>query len=409
MGEKESMVQRVYRQIREADIDAPMVITTCISQVDALRGQLGTDVETVLEPSRRDTFPAIALSAFYLAKEKCCPNEEVVIVLPVDPFTETSYFQTLLKMADAIVQGKANMALMGIHPTYPSEKYGYIVPDPNGQKVTRFQEKPNLITAEKLLKENAFWNSGVFAFRLGYLMDILSKYGEFQTYQELYEKYDTLPQISFDYEVVEKEKSIIMVPFEGVWKDLGTWNTLTEEIKSDQGLVVKGENTVDTQIINELSIPIVALGCKNMVIVASPDGILISDKEKSSYMKTYVESLEMRPMYEEKGWGTYRVLDYHIHANGQKSLTKELFIKKKHHISYQKHNFRKEVWTITSGKALFILDDMITIVTDGDVVKIGKGQKHSIYALTPCTIIEVQIGTELIEEDIERFSYDWKL
>ncbi len=409
LGEKESMVQRVYRQTREAGIEAPVVVTTCISQVDALRGQLGTEVETVLEPSRRDTFPAIALSACYLAKEKRCPSEEVVIVLPVDPFTEISYFKTLQKMADVIVKGKANIALMGIQPTYPSEKYGYIIPEGSSEKVARFQEKPDLATAEKLLEENAFWNGGVFAFRLGYLMDILSKYGEFHSYQDLYEKYDTLPKISFDYEIVEQEKSIQMVPFDGMWKDLGTWNTLSEEIRSDQGLVMKGEETENTQIINELSIPVVALGCKHMVIAASPDGILISDKVKSSYMKPYVESFENRPMYEEKGWGTYRVLDYHKHENGLKSLTKELFIKESHHISYQKHNFRKEVWTITSGKALFVLDEIITILADGDVVKVGEGQRHSIHALTPCTIIEVQIGTELIEEDIERFPYDWKL
>ncbi len=312
-------------------------------------------------------------------------------------------------MSDVIVQGKANIALMGITPTYPSEKYGYMIPDDKGEKVARFQEKPDLKTAEKLLSENAFWNGGVFAFRLGYLMDILSQYGTFQSYHDLYNQYNSLPKISFDYEVVEKEKSIAMVPFDGIWKDLGTWNTLAEEIRADQGLVVKGEGTEDTQIINELSIPIVALGCKNMVIATSPDGILISDKEKSSYMKPYVDSFAQRPMYEEKGWGTYRVLDYHKHENGKNSLTKELFIKENHHISYQKHNFRKEVWTVTSGKALFVLDDIISILAEGDVVKVGEGQKHSLHALTPCTVIEVQIGSELIEEDIERFPYDWKL
>lgn len=409
--EKESMLQRMHRQIRESGLETPVIVTTSSAQADALQGQLGNVVETVVEPYRRDTFPAISLSAMYLSEVKECSDDEVVVVLPVDPFTELSYFQLLPKMEKIIAQNKANIALMGITPTYPSEKYGYIVPEKkdNILKVSRFQEKPDGSTAEQLISQNAFWNGGVFAFRLGYLKKIIGEYGDFQGYEDLFHRYDELPKISFDYEVVEKEPSIAVVPFQGIWKDLGTWNTLAEEIKEDQGFVIKGEGTENTQIINELSIPIVALGCENMVIAASPDGILVSDKEKSSFMKPYVESFEFRPMYEEKGWGTYRVLDYSIHRNGKKSLTKELFLKENSHISYHKHNLRQEVWTLTTGKALFLCDDVLSIVTEGDVLAIAQGQKHSLHALSDCTIIEVQLGTELSEGDLERFPHNWKI
>ncbi len=405
----ESMVQRVYRQIRTAGISAPIVVTTSKNQEDSLRAQLVGDMEVVLEPSRRDTFPAIALSSCYLAKEKGCSPDEVVVVLPVDPFTELGYFETILHMAKTVESGQVDLALMGITPTYPSEKYGYIVAETKETLlwVSRFQEKPDLPTAEALLEQGAFWNGGVFAFQLSYLMNILGKYGDYASYQDLYQRYDSLPKISFDYEVVEKAKSIAVLPFQGMWKDLGTWNTLSEELCDHQEGVIRGEGSKNTQIINELSIPIVALGCENMVIAASPDGILISTKEKSSYMKPYVEQLQGRPMYEERRWGSYRVLDYQSFEGGRKSLVKELYVKENHHISYQKHEHRREIWTLSSGCGKFCLDGVETLVQEGDVLQIEAGQKHSMFATTPCTIIEVQMGKEVSEDDIQRYPSPW--
>lgn len=172
-GQKESMLQRVVRQLGESDLKGHVTIATSISQADVIVNQLGDHIDVVTEPERRDTFPAIALAASYLKYEKSCADEEVVVVMPCDPFTEAGYFKVIEQMVHAVDDNVADLVLMGITPTYPSAKYGYVVPDELKLKggifsVKRFTEKPNVATAEYLIKENVFWNGGVFAFNLHY-------------------------------------------------------------------------------------------------------------------------------------------------------------------------------------------------------------------------------------------------
>jgi len=413
--EAESMVQRVYRQIRAAGIDANIVIATGKSQVDSIQSQLGHNVDIVQEPERRDTFPAIALASSYLALEKQMSTDEVVVVLPVDPFAELHYFQTLQKMEAVVQANLANMALMGIRPTYPSAKYGYIVPDGIGQigaveyrRVDRFQEKPAEELAAQLIEQGALWNGGVFAFKLGYLMDIVRQNLEFETYADVYSQYGQLTKISFDYAVVEKESSIAMVEYDGIWKDLGTWNTLTEVMEDTAvGKVVMADTCENTHVINELDIPVTVLGAKNLVIAASPDGILISDKHQSSYLKPLVDKIEQRPMYEERRWGEYKVLGYQTFGDDTISLTKHMYIKSGKEISYQVHHVRDEIWTIVDGTGYLVIDDHVRNVRRGDVAYITKGMKHAIKAVSDLHFIEVQIGSELSETDIERFDWEW--
>lgn len=414
-NEPESMVQRVYRQIKSAGIDANIVIATGKVQVDSIRSQLGNEVDIVQEPERRDTFPAIALASSYLVLEKGMKPDEVVLVLPVDPYAEIAYFRTLVKMEQVIYYGIANIALMGIKPTYPSAKYGYILPYGLQQKsdidyslVERFQEKPTEELAEKLIKDGAYWNGGVFAFKLGYLMEIVKKYLDFETYKDIDRHYVKFPKISFDYEVVEKEKSIAMVGYDGTWKDLGTWNTLTE-VMSDKtlGKVIYDDSCINTHVINELDIPITVLGARNMIIAASPDGILVSDKHQSSYLKQFVDTIQQRPMFEERRWGEYKVLDYTTYSDGSLSLTKHMFIKAGLRISYQVHSTRDEIWTIVDGRGDLLIDGHIRNVRRGDVAYITRGMKHAIRAITDLHFVEVQIGEELTESDIQRLEWDW--
>lgn len=407
-GNTESMVQRVFRQINEASIDANIVVATGQSQLDSIRSQLGNFVDVVIEPERRDTFPAIALSSSYLKYQKGVDDNAVVLVLPVDPYADIDYFKTLIKMEEVIKKGIANMALMGIKPTYPSAKYGYIIPDKNSMFVERFQEKPKEEYADKLIKEGAMWNGGVFAFKLGYISDIIKKYISFNSFKEIEDQYHLMPKISFDYEVVEKESSIVMVEYKGMWKDLGTWNTLTEVMEDNKlGKVILADSCENTHVINELDIPVTVLGSKNLVIAASPDGILISDKHESSYLKPYVENIQQRPMFEERRWGEYKVLDYVAYDDGTSSLTKSLFIKAGQYISYQSHAIRDEIWTIVDGTGDLIIDGHVRNVRRGDVAYITKGQKHAIRATSDLRMIEVQIGIELVESDIERYEWEW--
>ena len=411
-GGRESMVQRVVRQLGEAGLDAEITVATNAAQKDIIVNQLGEKVGIVTEPERRDTFPAIALSSAWLAFGKNCPRDEVVVVMPCDPYTESGYFSTIAEMAECVCRGAADLVLMGIKPTYPSAKYGYVVPEKGvgdgWRRVSRFTEKPDVATAEKLLEEGAYWNGGVFAYRLGYLMDIVARYMKADNFDELRSRYAELPKISFDYEVAEKAESVAVVVYDGEWKDLGTWNTLCEELPAAvTGNGLLGKQAHNTNIVNELSIPIFCDGIDDAIVAASPDGILVSAKKTSENIKSYVEHLTDRPMYEERRWGSYRVLDRTKGPDGIESLTKNLFLKPGCNISYQRHNFREEVWTFVSGLGRLKLAGKEAEVTAGDLVHLRKGELHGLKAVTPLNLIEVQIGSHLVEEDIERLEMNW--
>lgn len=413
-GTFESMVQRVVRQAKDAKLTDNITFATNASQLDIITNQLGDTVSVVTEPERRDTFPAIALAASYLKFAKGCADDEVVVIMPCDPYTEFGYFEAIGKIAEYVRQNVADLVLMGITPTYPSEKYGYVVPEaPHDNddfyRVSRFTEKPTVSVAEELLKEGAFWNGGVFAFRLGYMMNIVSKYIQSDSFEDIRSRYSEFPKISFDYEVAEKAKSVAVVPFSGEWKDLGTWNTLTSELHRPViGNAVMGAHCENTHVINELQNPIYVDGLKDVVVAACPDGILVCGKEHSEEIKKAVENLTPRPMYEERRWGTYRVLDDSYYADGRHSLTKSITLKPGKNISYQIHHHRSETWTFVQGEGVFVLDDKEQKVAAGDTVIIPVEHWHAIKAVSQLTFIEVQSGNPLVEEDIERKEWEWR-
>jgi mannose-1-phosphate guanylyltransferase len=227
-------------------------------------------------------------------------------------------------------------------------------------------------------------------------------------YDEMSKQYARLPKISFDYEIVERSRHIVALPFEGDWKDLGTWNTLTEEISSPvigKGIIA-GESS-NTHVINELDIPITLLNLPNVIVAASPDGILVSEKAASPMIKEVMKHSDQRPMYEERRWGRYRVLDYLKYPDGKEVLTKRIHVAPGCNLSYQYHQLRDEVWTVVSGRGTMVLRGRSFAVNSGDVLVISKESRHSLRAETEMDIIEVQTGTALIEEDIVRLAFDW--
>lgn len=416
-GILESMVQRVVRQVRQAKLTTDITLATNASQLDIITNQLGDEVSVVTEPERRDTFPAIALAVSYLSMVKNCPDDEVVVIMPCDPYTEIDYFEAIARMVECVQQDAAELVLMGITPTYPSEKYGYVVPEgtaSNEQRVmslpvARFTEKPTVAVAEELLKQGALWNGGVFAFRLSYVMNIVRKYIASSSFEGTRARYNEFPKISFDYEVVEKAQSVAVVPYRGQWKDLGTWNTLTDELRQHTiGNAVLGPECDNTHVINELQNPIFVDGLKDVVVAACPDGILVCAKKETENIKKYVENLTHRPMYEERRWGSYRVLDDTTYADGNHSLTKSITLKAGKNISYHIHHYRAETWTFVQGEGIFVFDGVEQYVKAGDIVHIPVEHYHAIKALTELSFIEVQCGNPLIEEDIERFEWEWK-
>ena len=403
-GEYESMVQRVYRQICTVDQGASVTIATSKTQVSAIHNQLGENVGVCVEPCRRDTFPAIALTTAYLHDVKHVPVEEAVVGCPVDPFVEQDYFEALKKLSDLAQTGEANLTLMGIEPTYPSEKYGYIIPADKEavSQVKTFKEKPDVKTAEQYISQGALWNGGVFAYRLGYVLEKAHELIDFEDYDDLYGKYETLEKISFDYAVVEKEPKIAVMRFAGQWKDLGTWNTLTEAMEeSCVGDAILNETCENVHVINELAVPVLCMGLKDVIVSASGEGILVSDKEQSSYIKPFVDKIDQQIMFAEKSWGDFRVLDVQ-----PESMTVKVTLHPGHRMNYHSHAHRDEVWTIVSGTGRTVVDGMEQPVHPGDVVTMEAGCRHTIIADTELTVIEVQLGKEISVHDKQKFEWE---
>ena len=404
-GELESMVQRVYRQIKAVDTDATVTIATSKSQVSAIHNQLGEEVGISVEPCRRDTFPAIALAAAYLKDVQGVGEEESVVVCPVDPYVENDYFEALKALGDRAAVSSANLVLMGIEPTYPSEKYGYIIPIGKEQvsKVSMFKEKPTQEVAKDYIAKGALWNGGVFAFKLGYVLNRAHELIDFVDYDDLFNKYDTLNKISFDYAVVEHEPEIEVMRFAGTWKDLGTWNTLTEAMDSHAvGEALFNENCENVHVVNELDVPILCMGLKDVVVSASPEGILVSDKEQSSYIKPYVNTLDHRVMFAEKSWGSFKVIDI-----DNASMTIKVTLNAGHRMNYHSHQHRDEVWTVIAGEGKTVVDGMEQNVKAGDVITMSAGCRHTIIAETELKLIEVQLGEAIDVHDKQKFELEY--
>ncbi|HJA93612.1 MAG TPA: cupin domain-containing protein [Candidatus Eisenbergiella merdipullorum] len=404
-GSYESMVQRVYRQIKKTDADAKVTIATSKTQVSEIHNQLGEDVGISVEPSRRDTFPAIALAASYLADVQGVEPEEPVIVCPVDPYVEDDYFEALKEMEKFAAKGGADLFLLGIEPTYPSEKYGYIIPESADRvsAVSTFKEKPNADMAAEYIRRGALWNGGVFAFRLKYVLDKAHEQVDFTDYHDLFAKYDLLSCISFDYAVAEKEKNIRVMRFAGQWKDLGTWNTLTEAMEENSvGDATMNETCKNVHIINELNVPVLAMGLHDVVISASPEGILVSDKEQSSYIKPFVDKLDQQVMFAQKSWGSFRVMDVE-----EESLTIKVTLKAGHNMNYHSHKNRDEVWVVTAGTGRTIVDGMEQEVKAGDVITMQAGCRHTIIAESELKLVEVQLGREISVHDKQKYALEY--
>jgi len=404
-GTYESMVQRVYRQIKKVDAEAKVTIATSKTQVSSIHNQLGADVGISIEPCRRDTFPAIALATAYLVDVMNVDENESVVVCPVDPYVEDDYFEAVQALALQADKGEANLVLMGIEPTYPSEKYGYIIPasGENVAMVDTFKEKPTTAVAEEYIKQGALWNGGVFAYKLKYVLDKAHELIDFVDYDDLFRKYDTLTKISFDYAVVEQEKAIQVMRFRGQWQDLGTWNTLTEAMEeSVVGNGTMNDTCSDVHIINEMDVPILAMGLHDVVISASPEGILVADKEQSAHIKPFVDKFEQQIMFAEKSWGSFNVIDVEA-----ESMTIKVVLNPGHSMNYHSHKNRDEVWVVIAGEGRTIVDGMEQRVNAGDVLTMSAGCRHTIMADTELKLIEVQLGKDISVQDKQKFELEY--
>ena len=403
------MLQRVWEQLESAEIDKDTIIIAGEEQTELIRSQV-KNARIAVEPMRRDTFGAVLLSCAYLHSHKKATLDDYVVIMPVDPYTEGTYFKTVKQLEKVMQESKAEIGLMGVAPIYPSVKYGYILP---GEKrgafyeVKGFSEKPTEEKAEDLIRQGALWNCGVFCIKIGDMLKRAERYGVPTDYEGMYQNYEKLPQISFDYEVLEKAEKLVVVSFSGFWKDLGTWDAMAEQMSTDTiGDVLLDDSCKNTQVINELNVPVVAMGLSDLVIVAAQDGILVTDKIHAENVKNVTKYLISRPMFEERRWGTLETLD-DTQTAGVSTLTRKIKIYDGMTSSYHYHKERDEIWTVLNGTGELILEGNKIALSPGKAVCIRKNQRHAVKAFHDFEYIEIHVGTAVGNDDIHRITFDW--
>lgn len=399
-GTKQSMLERVYNQLKKHDLDTHAFITTNIKQKDCVIHQIGTDTNIISEPSRRDTFPAIVLGASYL-NEQQVNSDETVLVMPVDAYVDLRFFEYFPQLDEAVQANDDALHLVGVTPLHPTSKYGYIVPDETAQisSVRLFQEKPTVDVAEQLIEQGALWNCGIFACKLHLLLDELTERNLPTTYSELMTRYDDLEKTSFDYAVVEHAESVFVHRYDGDWKDLGTWNTLTEEMTSiTHGQVELFEST-NTHVINELNLPLIGIGLEDLVVAVNADGILVSTKDATPQLKNYLASSDDYPKFKWKRWGQSEVIHHETLADGHHSMTRRLLVQAGKELSYHYHEATDTIWTMLQGTATVTIDGQSFETKPADVISIQRGQAHMLRASETVILIELQYSSGYMNKD----------
>lgn len=389
-GNYRSMLEHAISEIREIDPDVQVTIAAGRVQTEEVRSQLGFDVSLTEEPSRRNTFPAISLAASYLKDHDHVDPQEPIVIFSVDSYADRSFYESLFSLGEILDDGNTNLVLMGIEPTSPSDKYGYIIPASSDEvsAVRAFREKPDTETAKKYIEEHhALWNAGVFACRLEYLLRRADIVFGSSSYANLLQRYPELKQISFDYAVVEKEPNIAVKRYNGTWTDAGTWTGMCSLLKNkDIGQVVRDDQCEDTLIVNHLDFPILAMGVKNLVIAASRDGILVAEKNRIPDLKTVVDHVWLEPRVIGKRYGGKEVLH-----RSESSETSLLTIRAGSSVTIKTD--------IGVRKTLTVLHGAGEKMKPGTIFTIQDGEKWQINADTDIQLIETMIEFEIEPEN----------
>ncbi len=389
----------------------------------------------LLEPFARNTAPAIAFAA--LKATIAYSDEAILLVLAADHLIQD--YSTFNKAySDAVELAKAGkLVTFGITPTSPETGYGYIecgkaINDKNGYEVIRFAEKPNAETAQQYISTGRYlWNSGMFCFKASTLLEQLKEHAP-ELYQHALkcweistaktnscnsvielnkESFDALEDISIDYALMEKSKDIAVIASKFDWDDIGSWDAVGRLVESDQhGNSVIGEailvDVSNTFIQGEDRI-IAAVGVSNLIIIDTPDALLVADRNRSQDVKHVVQRLKSmaHESYKvhrtvQRPWGSYTVLE-----EGEKFKMKRIIVKPQASLSLQMHHHRSEHWVVVSGSAKVVNGDKEILLNTNESTFIPAGHRHRLEnpGVIELVLIEVQTGEYLGEDDIVRF------
>jgi len=432
----ESLFQQTVK--RNAAVCSRSLVISNVEQyflaVDQLQDLQHTKFDFLLEPMGRNTAPAIALGCLLL------DADDIVLVTTSDHLIkdQAAYEQAVLQAKAFAEQG--NLVTFGIQPTYAETGFGYI--EANGNNVVSFHEKPNLETAQSYLAANTspatpytspvfLWNSGMFCFKAGVFLtelqihapeiyaacvDALANVEQGHEVRIAADKMQAIPEDSIDYAVMEKSNKVKVVPCDMGWSDLGSFDSLYDELKTDDqanAVLLRGDNPVAPIAIdakNNLVISrdkqIALIDVEDLLVVDTTDSILISKKGSSQKVKQVVAEIKRtHPELAEvhrlayRPWGSYEVL---VNTAGYK--VKRIVVKPGGRLSLQKHFHRNEHWVVVSGTAVVTVDDKRFLVRPNESTYIKMGQVHRLEneGKIDLVMIEVQVGEYTGEDDIVR-------
>lgn len=426
---RQTMLQKTLLRLKDMKIGRPIII--CNNEhkflVNDQVSEINIECETILEPSSKNTAASIALVALSLKTNKS------LLVLAADHFIrDESVFKNQILFACQHLKNN-KIITFGVKPSSANTNYGYIETEKQVDsvfKVLNFREKPSKKIAEKyFINKNFFWNSGIFLFKTTTIINELSKYSpeileicrktiktqKIDNGFKIFDKkiFSKCPNKSIDYAIMEYTKIAIMIPLNTKWSDVGSWNSLREISKKDKtGNVVKGDvvsvNT-ENSLIYALSNKLIATNnIKDLIVVDTKDSLLVSSIDEIGSTRTLMEKIKKQypksfedSLYEKRPWGFFETI---IKEPGY--LVKKITVKPGGKLSVQKHKFRSEHWIVisgsaevTRGKEQFTLNkNESTFIPFGEIHSLGnKGKKN-------LTIIEIQMGSYIGEDDIERFS-----
>jgi len=416
--------------------------------LDQLREMSNIDATLLLEPSGRNTAPALTLAALYAQEHAIDTNSDpILVVTPADQTIRNSNaFTKALRQAIGIAQEGA-IAILGITPNAPETGYGYIKTKSNADHqagdavvVERFVEKPDAQTAKQYLEEGGyFWNGGMFVLKTSVWLAALKEFrpdilaATEKSWQSKAQDsssdavfvrpgkdvFNVIPSESIDYAVIEKcpginqptQFPIKMVELDAGWNDLGAWDAVWQVGKQDQdGNVTSGDTLLSNaknSLVHASSRLVSAVGVENLIIVETADAVLVADRKNSQDVKHIVNQLDVQQREEKnlhrkvaRPWGWYDSVD-----EGERFKVKRIQVKPGASLSLQMHHHRAEHWIVVKGVAEITNGEQVIMLTENQSTYIPQGQTHRLAnpGKTPLEIIEVQSGSYLGEDDIVRF------
>lgn len=416
---KESLLQRTARRMLEVVSPEKLFILTTDNYLHDVKSQLDKSLHgnIILEPSRRNTAPAIALALKYAIEKRGAGDEDVVLVMPADHVIEPEeiFLEAVKKAAVQAKNGK--IVTFGIEPTRAETGFGYIKKgkalDDNHFVVDRFVEKPDQITADGYLQEGGYlWNGGMFAFTVGTMLSEMQQHlpEVVQSYDDLVKSFASLSNMSLDYGIMEKSDKAAVIPLSLSWSDLGSWENIYELFEKDSAQNVKVGNVLEHNCHNNLFLGgkrlITAIDVEDLIVIETDDALLLCKRGSSQHVKKVVEVMMAKGLKEvsehttvQRPWGSFSILE-----QGERYKIKKIVVNPSQRLSLQKHYHRSEHWVVVKGTAKVTVNDAFHFVHENESIFVPKGAVHRVEneGKIPLEIIEVQVGEYLGEDDIIR-------